>query len=378
VTPCRLVDTRNPNGEFGGPALQGGTPRFFVIPDNKDCNIPATAAAYSLNVTVVPQGRLGYLTIWPTGKNQPVVSTMNSLDGRVKANAAIVPAGASAAISVFVTDTANLVLDIDGYFVPVSSSTLAFYPLAPCRVIDTRHDSYKHGLGPPQLYAKTPRSFAMLMSPCIPSGVQPAAYSLNFTVVPINQNPVGYLEVWPTNEMPQNPVSTLNDPTGTIVANAAIVPAGTDGESSITAYATSDTQLVVDINGYFAPAGQGGLSLYPVAPCRVLDTRRSGSGQPFTGQLMPPVDVRGSACAPPSSAQAYVFNATVLPVVSLGFLALWPDGQTQPVVSTLNATDGAITSNMAIVPAGITNGKVDVDANGLTQLLLDISSYFAP
>ena len=25
-----------------------------------------------------------------------------------------------------------------------------------------------------------------------------------------------------------------------------------------------------------------------------------------------------------------------------------------------------------------TNGKVDVDANGLTQLLLDISSYFAP
>jgi hypothetical protein len=29
ATPCRVVDTRNPNGEFGGPPIQGGTYRFF-------------------------------------------------------------------------------------------------------------------------------------------------------------------------------------------------------------------------------------------------------------------------------------------------------------------------------------------------------------
>jgi hypothetical protein len=68
----------------------------------------------------------------------------------------------------------------------------------------------------------------------------------------------------------------------------------------------------------------------------------------------------------------------VIPVVSLGYLALWPDGQMQPVVSTLNATDGALTSNMAIVPAG-SEGKIDAfAASGITNLLLDISSYFAP
>ena len=48
----------------------------------------------------------------------------------------------------------------------------------------------------------------------------------------------------------------------------------------------------------------------------------------------------------------------------------------QPVVSTLNAIDGAITSNMAIVPN--VNGKTDAYASGTTQLVLDISSYFAP
>ena len=79
---------------------------------------------------------------------------------------------------------------------------------------------------------------------------------------------------------------------------------------------------------------------------------------------------------PPATAQAYVFNATVVPPGPMGFLTLWPDGSDQPVVSTLNALDGSITNNMAIVPS--TNGKVDAFASGLTQLILDISSYFAP
>ncbi len=62
------------------------------------------------------------------------------------------------------------------------------------------------------------------------------------------------------------------------------------------------------------------------------------------------MDVVDSVCAPPATAQAYVFNATVVPVGPLGYLALWPDTETQPPASTLNAVDGAITSNMAIVP----------------------------
>ena len=66
--------------------------------------------------------------------------------------------------------------------------------------------------------------------------------------------------------------------------------------SEVSAYATNDTDLIIDINGYFAPAGTGGLSLYTVAPCRVIDTRHVGNGQPFSGTLNPPVDVGGSVC----------------------------------------------------------------------------------
>src|SRR5664280_2974740 len=93
VTPCRVVDTRPQYG--GGGPTQGGTHQDFPISGAPNCGIPASAAAYSFNVTVVTQGYLSYLTVWPTGQPKPWVSTLNSLDGRIKANAAIVPAGAS-------------------------------------------------------------------------------------------------------------------------------------------------------------------------------------------------------------------------------------------------------------------------------------------
>ncbi|HZL69859.1 MAG TPA: hypothetical protein VFC15_15390 [Candidatus Limnocylindrales bacterium] len=375
--PCRVVDTRNPNGEFGGPPISGGSSRSFPISQG-GCDIPTTAAAYSLNVTLVPiqHDPVGYLTIWPTGQNQPTVSTMNSLDGRIKADAAIVPGGTGGAVSVYVTNTANVVLDIDGYFEPPSSQTLQFHPLTPCRVADTRKSDFPAGLGTPHLSAGVARDFPVLESTCIPANVNAAAYSFNLTAVPYPQlgDPLGYLEVWPTGYEPPHPVSTLNNPTGTYVANAAIVPAGNGGE--ITGYASNDTDLVIDVDGYFSLNGAGGLSLYPTTPCRVIDTRKVGSGQPFSGTLNPPVNVVNSPCGVPGTAQGYVFNATVVPSGGLSYLTLWPDGENQPVVSTLNAADGWITSNMAIVPN--VNGKIDAYADGLTQLILDISGYFAP
>ena len=67
VTPCRLVDTRNPTvHSVDRPGL---TARSFPKPQLHHVN-PSTAAAYSLNVTLVPMGghSVGYLTIWPTGE----------------------------------------------------------------------------------------------------------------------------------------------------------------------------------------------------------------------------------------------------------------------------------------------------------------------
>ena len=365
VTPCRVVDTRNPNGPFGGPAIQGGTFRSFPLTQGS-CSIPASAWGYSLNVTVVPAHPLEYLTVWPSGQDQPYVSTLNAVDGRVKANAAIVLASAEgAAVSVFASDKTDVVLDVDGYFTPVNDTNLAFYPLPPCRVADTRNPNGP--LGGPFLRGGQERDFPLVQANACNVPSNALGYSVNITAVP--RAPLDYLTVWPAGQA-KPLVSTLNAPKATVTANAAIVRAGTGG--SVAVFSTADTDLIIDIDGYFAPAASGGLSLYAVPPCRVLDTR-GGSGA-FNGKLT--IDVAGSACAPPSNAQGYLVSATVVPPAAVGYLTLWGEGLNQPVVSTLNAMDGFITSNMAIVTT--TNGSIDAYASNATNLVLDMSAYVAP
>jgi uncharacterized repeat protein (TIGR01451 family) len=366
VTPCRIADTRNANGAFGGPSLAAQGTRNFAIPSSA-CNIPASATAYSLNIAVVPRGLLGFLTVWPAGQVRPVVATLNSIDGRIKSNAAIVPAGAGGSISVFATDATDVIIDINGYFVPSNNpSALAFYPITPCRIADTRNATAP--LGGPSLAAQSTRTFPVQQSACgVPTSAQ--AYALNFAAVP--NGALGFLTAWPTGQ-PRPLVASLNDPTGTVAANAVVVPAGNNG--SVDVFTTDNTDLVIDMNGYFAPPGPGGLSLYNLSPCRVLDTRLPAGSLPFSGSR--DVNVVGSPCNVPATAQAYIFSATVVPPGPLGFLTLWPQGPARPLAATLNASDGAVTNNMAIIPT--TNGAISAFATDLTHLVLDIFAYFAP
>ncbi len=365
VTPCRVADTRNPGGPFGGPGMEAGGTRAFAI-SNSGCGIPVTAAAYSMNLTVIPDGQLTYLTLWQAGQPQPATSTLNS-DGRIKAGSAIVPAGVNGAVNVYVTDPTQLIIDVNGYFVPAGSAPgLAFYPVTPCRAVDTRQGN--DALSGPFLSGGTSRDFPILASSCgIPSNAQ--AYSVTLTAVP--HSALAYLTTWATGQA-QPFVSTLNALGGIVTANAAIVQAGYGG--SISVAATDDTDLMIDIDGYFAAPSAGGLSFYTVMPCRALDTRNPPGSQPFSGAIA--VNVLGSGCGASADAQAYVLNATAVPPGALTYLTWWPDGQPQPFVSTLNAPDGAIASDMTITST--MNGFIDFFASDPTHLVLDLSGYFAP
>jgi hypothetical protein len=361
-----VADTRNATGQFGGPAIARSNTRSFTIPSSA-CNIPSSAAAYSFNVAVVPHGSLGYLTAWATGQPQPYASTINSPDGRIKSTAAIVPAGTGSAVNFYTTSTTDLVLDINGYFIPASANAgLNYYPLNPCRVADTRNSTGP--LGGPFLTAGQERDVPVQQSAC---SVSPdaQAYSVNIAAVPLSGQ-LGYLSLWPTGQS-QPLVASLNAPTGTVTSNAALLPAGIGGDIAL--FASNDTQAIIDINGYFAPASASGLHLYTVQPCRILDTRLGQNVQYLTGTMAVQV---GGNCNIPSNAQAVVVNATVVPPGPLGYLTLWAEGEPQPTVATLNASDASITSNMAIVP--MLDGVINAYASNPTHLVIDVAGYFAP
>jgi hypothetical protein len=132
----------------------------------------------------------------------------------------------------------------------VPTATLPFVGITPCRIVDTRGPVGPFGA--PALPASLPRSFDLNNGPCpgIPANAE--AYSLNVTVT--NTQGPGFILINPTGG-PVAVVSTLNYTAGQTLANAAVVAAGTSGQVDFTA-GVSGTDLIIDINGYYAGSVQ--------------------------------------------------------------------------------------------------------------------------
>ena len=126
---------------------------------------------------------------------------MNSLDGRIKANAAIVPGGTGDAVSVYVTDTTNVVLDIDGYFEPSTAETLAV--LSADAVPRCRHAQIRTAPADWALHLQAKWSAT---SPCWRARAFPAAPTPSRTRSTSPPFPIpagselGYLTVWPSGQ----------------------------------------------------------------------------------------------------------------------------------------------------------------------------------
>jgi hypothetical protein len=117
LSPCRVLDTRNPVGPYGGPALAASTSRVFVIAGQ--CGIPATALSVSVNVTITQPTSGGDLRLYPAGSALPPTSTINYRIGQTRANNAVVSLGAAGDLGIQCDQSAgsvHFILDVNGYF----------------------------------------------------------------------------------------------------------------------------------------------------------------------------------------------------------------------------------------------------------------------
>ena len=120
LTPCRLIDTRQP---AQAPALNSGGTRSFKI--RGACGLPADATAASLNVTIATPSQKGHIRAFPSDVALPNTSTLNFAGGEnAVANGAIIPmpadTGSTTDLSVYLymvaPGTGHLVVDVTGYF----------------------------------------------------------------------------------------------------------------------------------------------------------------------------------------------------------------------------------------------------------------------
>jgi len=118
VLPCRAVDTRNPPGPYGAPALASGVERSFLLAGR--CGVPATARAVALNLTVVLPTGAGDLRAYPGGSAAPVATAASFRAGQVRANNAVLGLATDGTLALRADVTAGaavpLLIDVVGYF----------------------------------------------------------------------------------------------------------------------------------------------------------------------------------------------------------------------------------------------------------------------
>lgn len=117
LSPCRLLDTRGPDGPYGGPAVTGQSSRTFVAAGR--CGVPAGAKAVQLNIAVTGGTAAGDLRLYPADVEKPLTAAINYAAGQTRAANAIIPLGAAGDFVVFSdqgSGTVHVVIDVFGYF----------------------------------------------------------------------------------------------------------------------------------------------------------------------------------------------------------------------------------------------------------------------
>ncbi|MEY9963086.1 hypothetical protein ABIA33_001112 [Streptacidiphilus sp. MAP12-16] len=255
----------------------------------------------------------------------------------------------------------------------------SYAPVSPVRVLDTRADI---GVGTSTPVAPGGAvTIDLNGTNKIPAGAD--AVALNVTVT--GGSASGTLKVTPTHPydgggnpttIDQIAATNLTWSKGENVSNVVTVPAGSD-TITFTNMSSGSVHIVADLEGYFSQTAPNGYTT--TGPVRVLDTR-AAKGVPGTRPIGPGgtvvLPVTGSNGVP-ASATAVVLNVTVTQPSSDGYLTVYPDGITRPVVSNLNFSAGQTIPNLVIVP--VHNGKIDFfNHSGNTHVIADLEGYFSP
>jgi hypothetical protein len=199
------------------------------------------------------------------------------------------------------------------------------------------------------------------------------AVSLNVTST--GSEATGYITVYGCGN--RESVSSVNFPAGGTVANAVIAPVS--GTGTVCFYANTPTDIIVDINGWFAT----GTAFNNVGPKRVFDTRSGTSTDTLRNPPKTKVPAGGTievqltdlaGYVPASGVGAVSLNVVVTNPEAGGFVTVFPCG-TPGLVSSVNFAVGQTVANAVIAPVSST-GMVCFYSVAGTDLIVDINGWF--
>lgn len=355
VTPTRVLDTRTDIG--GHPGTVGPGETFSL--DLSDV-VPSTATAVVINVTSTRATSQSFVTIWPSGAEQPVTASLNLEPGQDTPNLVIVGLGQRSIDIYNDSGTTHLVGDVTGWF-EGSSELVA---TTPTRLLDTRT-----GVGGTVGPVFGGSTFSLKVAGT--GGVPTSATSVVLNVTSTAATSPSYVTVYPSGA--ERPLAaTLNTDPGQATPNLTIARVGTNGSVDIFVSAGS-THLTADVMGYFDPGDRFVAS----TPTRVLDTR-SGVGaapDPVGAGQQIDLEIAGVGSIP-SDAVAVVLNITSSRSTERSYVTAWPAGEPRPLAASLNTEPGQDTPNLAVLKLGETGALSLYNRHGSTHLIADVVGWF--
>ena len=253
--PIRLLETRQgfTGCQTPGAQLQAGSTRLQTgVLTCDGVTIPNGVQALVGNATTTNTASNGYLTLYPADAAQPFTASSNFVTG-VNRNAPFtVGLSPSGEFNIYTAATTDLVIDVIGYFSAQANDTngqgLLFNSLgSPLRLMDTRAgQSACYTPGTPMVGGTVYTQETQV--PC--SNLTATARGLVGNVSAVNATANGFVTFWPSNTS-QPTVATSNYQTGRVFNRHFTVGLGTD--AAFKRYASSTTDLIIDISGFFAP-----------------------------------------------------------------------------------------------------------------------------
>ncbi len=269
-------------------------------------------------------------------------------------------------------------------FTFVAWPPIGYHALSPARICDTRASQPSIQCSGETLAAGATQVVDVAGIGGVPAtGSGVTAVVLNVTAA--NGTAASYFTVYPDGQLkpgqPKPPTSSLNFAAGQNVANLVTVALPTDGKVDVyNANGTAD--LIVDVEGYYAPEATTGTGLYnALTPARICDTRASQPTNPCTKKTPAAgstinVTVAGNGGVPSTGVAAVVLNVTAIDSAQAGYLTVYPTGTPQPTASNVNYAPGQVVPNRVMVPLGSGGAVTIFTGNGSPDIAVDVSGYF--
>ena len=270
------------------------------------------------------------------------------------------------------------------YSVTIAGAGLMFYPLPrPLRILDTRAGQPACDMPGQKITGGTSRLQTAAGRTCDSILIPASARALTGNITTV-QSGGGFLTLYPSDAT-RPTVANSNFQANQVLNNVFTVGLGAaDGAFNI--YVTTDTDVVVDITGYYAPPGPGGLYFHPLpSPVRMLDTRPGQTGcdtpgAPIAGgvERIQQGRVFCNGITIPSNAAALVGNATTVGPAGQGFLTLYPgNAATRPLAASSNFGSGQTMNGPFAVGLG-PDGTFKIYSSVTTNLVVDVLGYYSP